>query len=236
MSLDGNHISEGACYQRHDVRDMAAISLLRVAHKMFSDATIVKNLDKLEDCIIHRGFDIGEFHSLLKDFDPPFLDAFRIATCFENMFKAELLCCGYVVHKINNRKHPQLHGIQLQRPIKLSEIKAIEGAAWKRRGKVQITSLNKMTLTLAQLINKNSRYKNSLRLSNACIDAIDTIRRHRNTVHFLVNDIGHYNKKVVGSYIYLRTFLNKRLINRYNKIVQRWEHLRTNAEFQLYEI
>lgn len=237
MALEGNHMSEGACYQHHSARDMAAISILRVAHKMFSQATVIQHLDEVEDVVVNRGFDIGEFHNLVTTFDPPFLDAFRIATSFENLFKAELLLYGYVVHKISRgSRYSSLSSQQKNRPIKLSEIRSLERGSWKRRGPFQINSLSKNTLTLAELISKTGRYKNSLRLSNFCIEAIDTIRKQRNTVHFVVNDIGHYNKKVVEAYIYLRSFINIRLIPKYNSVIQRWDHLRNNPEWRLNEI
>lgn len=237
MALESNHMSEGACYRHHSGRDMAAISILRVAHKLFSQATIIQHLNNVEDVVINRGFDIREFHNLVKTFDPPFLDAFRIATSFENFFKAELILFGYVIHKINrNSRYSSLRSQQQYRPIKVSEIRSLERGTWKRRGLFQINSLSKTTLTLAELISKTGRYKNSLRLSNFCIDTIDTIRKQRNTVHFLVNDIGHYNKKVVESYIYLRSFMNERLIPRYNSVIMRWDHLKNDPELRLNEI
>ena len=237
MSLEGNHMSEGACYQHHSARDMAAINILRMAHKLFSQATVIQHLDEIEDVVVNRGFDIVEFHRLVAKFDPPFLDAFRIATSFENLFKAELLLYGYVVHKISRaNRYSSLNSQQKIRPIKLSEIRSLERGTWKRRGPFQINSLSKRTLTLAEIISKTSRYKYSLRLSNYCIEAIDTIRKQRNIVHFIVNDVGHYNKRVVEAYIYLRSFMNKRLIPRYNSVIQRWDHLKSNPEWVLNEI
>jgi hypothetical protein len=103
-------MSEGACYQHWSGRDMAVLSLLRV------------------EAIRDRGFPIEEFHDFAFSIDPPFLDALRIATSFENLFKAELLAFGYVVHEVDARaaggRFKSLANQQMQRPIRISELRA----------------------------------------------------------------------------------------------------------------
>ncbi len=172
--------------------------------------------------------------------DPPFLDAFRIATSFENLFKAELLHFGYVVHKID--KHANNHrfrtlGIQQElRPIRITEIKRVDRSAWRRHGSFTIVSLTHQTLTLGLLTNARSGYKRSLRLSKQLLDPLNFVRKQRNTVHFLLNDTGRFNNQIVEWYLNLCTAMNKRLLPRYSQIIAKYPHLRGNSSLRLNKI
>jgi hypothetical protein len=94
-------MSEGACYRDSGGRGMAILSLLKYAHRMFSEASVIRKLDDLERIFKSSVPDIHDLYPVFVELDPAFLDAFRIATCFENMFKAQLLKFGYVVHEID---------------------------------------------------------------------------------------------------------------------------------------
>lgn len=239
MAINGNHMSEGACYQCRDARDMALVSLLRTAHQLFSSASIIRELPRLVQLRDQR-FPIEEVHPFFQSLDPPFLDAFRIATSFENLFKAELLDYGYVVHKIDQRtnakKFETLGKQQILRPIRVSEIRKVEQSTWRRRGEFKIASLNHETLTLGSLISAQGSYKRTLRLNQSVIEALSYVRKQRNTVHFVVNDMGRFNNHVVDWYLDLRATINRRLLPRYTKIISRYEHLKSSAAFRLDEI
>lgn len=235
MTINGNHMSEGGCYQHHSFRDMAVYSMLTVAYRLFSQATVIKKLPELEELYVQNAPSVQDLHELIMQLDPPFMDAFRIATCFENMFKAQLLSFGYVVHIIDNKKQLHLHNQQKIRPIKVSEIRSLERKTWKRKGPFQIESLKKKSLTLYH-ITSTKKYQNSLRLSARFIESLNEIRKHRNTIHLLINDIGRYSNKIVLSYSYLKEVVNKRLLNKHNEIIDRWEHMRTNPTLRLNEI
>ena len=207
MSLDGNHMSYGACYASRDARDMALISLLRVAHNLISSASIIQNLGRLI-VLRDRQFPPEDVLALFTELDPPFLDAFKIATSFENLFKAELLAFGYVVHKIDKRANggqfQALANAQEDGPVALTNVKLAEGRSWKRRGPFTIASLRNETLTLGRLIDKKAAYSRSLRLGSKLVTALNFVREQRNTVHFVVNDTGRYNKSVVDHYSCLK--------------------------------
>lgn len=239
MSIEGNHMSQGACYSHRYARDMALVSLLRAAHRLFSGASIIQNLDRLS-ALRNRGFPIEEVHTLYVQLDSPFLDAFRIATSFENLFKAELLAFGYVVHKVDGRTHDRkfedLAKAQLVGPIRVTQVKRAEGSSWKRHGPFTIVSLRSQTLTLGQLINDESAYTRSLRLSQQLRSALKFVREQRNTVHFVVNDAGRFNSHVVDWYLCLRATMNRRLIPRYRALIDRYTHLRDNPMWALNEI
>ena len=239
MPIDGNHISEGACYQNHGARDMALVSVLRVAYKLFTEASVIQNLNRLQ-AIRLAGFPIEDLHALAITFDPPFLDAFKIATSFENLFKAELIAFGYVVHKIDKRAKGgafrALGELQATRPIRLSELRKLEGASWRRQGSFTIVGLTHETLTFGQLTNENNRYRNSLRLNQQMVSALKFVRQQRNTVHFVVNDIGSFNNSVVDWYLCLRAAINSRLLPRYQTIINKYDHLRGSAQCHLKEI
>lgn len=232
-------MSEGACYQNRDARDMALISMLRTAHTLISQSSVIKNLDRFV-AIRDAGFPIQEVHSLFLTLDPPFLDAFRIATCFENLFKAELLAFGYVVHKFDRKAQGgQFKALALTQdttPVCLTKLRELEGKAWKRKGAFTIIGLRPYTLTLGQMINKKNAYKNSLRLSKKAVDALEFVQHQRNTIHFVVNDMGCFNTKIVDWYLCLRSAANTRLLPRYLAIVDRYEHLKGNPQWFLSEV
>lgn len=239
MSLDGNHLSQGACYANADARDMALVSILRVAHKLFASASIIQSLDQL--CALReRHFPLEEVHSLFASLDPPYLDAFKLATSFENLFKAELLSFGYVVHKVdkrvNGRQYEVLARTQSVGPVRIRDIRAAEGTSWRRRGPFTISSLTKETLTLGTLIDLNLGYRRSLRLSSQLVAALQYVRAQRNTVHFVVNDIGRFNEQVVDWYVCLKSAINGRLIPRYRNVIAKYPHLRGNPNWGLDEI
>ncbi|MEO5657778.1 MAG: hypothetical protein ABIO65_10430 [Nitrospiria bacterium] len=239
MAIEGNHLSEGACYQNRDARDIALVRVLRVAHKLFAEASVIQNLDRLQ-AIRAAGFPIEDIHALAMTFDPPFLDAFKIATSFENLFKAELIAFGHVVHKIDKRARGgtfrTLAEQQTTRPIRLSELRKLEGTSWRRQGQFTIVGLTHETLTLGQLTNQNNRYRQSLRLSQQVLSALKFVRQQRNTVHFVVNDIGSFGNCVVDWYLCLRAAMNRRLLPRYQAIINKYDHLRGSAQWHLQEI
>ena len=232
-------MSEGACYQSNDARDIGLVSLLRVAHRLFSSASVIQALPRLVE-LRTREFPIAEFHELFLTLDPPFLDAFKIATSFENLFKAELLDFGYVVHKIdkraNARQFEALGSQQALRPIHVTEIRAAEGATWMRRGPFTIASLGHETLTLGLLISEHAAYWRSLRLAKPLRDALDFVRTQRNTVHFVVNDSSRFNNQIVDWYLGLRSAMNTRLLPRYRKVIMRYPHLKSSPALALNEI
>lgn len=237
MPLNKN-MSEGACYVNHDARNMAMISLMRTAHRLLSQSSVIVRLTELET-LCANGFPLEEFHRFAASMDPPFLDAFRIATAFENLFKAELLGFGYVVHKFDVKAGPlfkQLANQQKTRPIKVTELKAAEGVTWCKRDDFVIAGLTHETIPFGRLISSGSAYSRSLRLSGKLMQALDTTREHRNTVHLVMNDIGRFNINVVENYLVMRDAFNTRLLHRYQRILGRYEHMRDSKGLSLNKI
>lgn len=126
MALDGNHFSEGACYQQKQAKDMAILSLVRQAHKLCASASSIQYLGEIRDAIEPTWND-EKVHSLFERLNPAFLDALFIATAAENLLKSELLTRDYVVHVVDKNIAPHLRSLQDKRPLPLSDIKTEEG-------------------------------------------------------------------------------------------------------------
>jgi hypothetical protein len=229
-------MSEGACYQSKSARDMAIISLLKHAHRMFREASVIQNLDKLEHLYRNHEPKIEEFVPIFAELDPAFVDAFRISTCFENLFKAQLLKFGYVVHEIDGSKLKHLRQEQLKRPIGVPDVRRIEKSNWKRHGEFTIRCLKLNTLPLGTLIDGATKYPKSLRLSTQALKALNLIRKERNSVHLVVNNIKHLNRELIGSYGLLRILVNTRLVPLHNWALDQWDHTRNYSTLRLKEL
>jgi hypothetical protein len=231
---------------------MALIPILWATHQLFSQTTVIKHLNLCSHiiqnpCSDNDNSNFTELLSLRKYFDFGFMNALRIVTSFENIFKVELINYGYVVHlidcrNINNQrlkcKCKKLKEEQKIRPVKVSEIKALQGISWPRRGPLQINYLEKRTITISQIISENNRYKNSLHLTNSIIKALKDLNRQRNKLHLYFGACPELpmSQKHIDLYMYLIDNFNQKFFYRYNKSINRYNHLRSNPNWTLKKI
>ena len=224
--LHANNLSEGSCYSGTDGKDMVTEQVLRNSVTLFKQATVIKNLDLLKKYCFGSSKNLTKFFLIKKD--SPYLDAFRIATCFENFLKMELIDYGYVIHSIDGRidsqKYAALANKQKIMPIKLSSLKQLEGLRWKRGYQFVFQSLKKNTINFNILINQ-SKYRSCFKMKSIIFQELNRIRSHRNNIHFLCNDIGEYNKQIILGYIEMKECINNRLIPKYNKLCDKYSHL-----------
>lgn len=215
---------------------MAVFSLLRAAHRLFSSATVISNLERLIGIREQKYSQVDTFGILLT-LDPAYLDAFRIATCFENLLKAELLDFGYVVHMIDPKAHGcrfrQLAELQKKAPVRATCIRQIEGHSWRRNGEFAIASLKPVTIGLPLLLDQKTAYYRSLRLSQRLVEALQRTRKERNAIHFIARDARTINDRVIEDYIDLREAVNRRLLPRYERIRARYKHIADNTYWNL---
>jgi len=230
--LHANHLSEGCCYSDAGGKDMVAEQVLKNCIILFRQATVIENLNLLEE--IYFGSRSSSEFPITKG--SPYLDAFYIATCFENFLKMELIDYGYVIHIIDRRndskKYAVLASNQEKMPIKLSSLKKLEGLRWKRGNQFVFRSLTKNTINFNTLI-KEPKYRSCFRMKSIIFQELNRIRNHRNNVHFLCNDVGEYNKQIVLGYIEMKKCINNRLIPKYNKLCAK---LRRSQEWYVNKI
>ena len=90
--LRASHLEEGVCYTSPYWRQKVAMDVLAQAHRIFAPTSRIRKLEQMKAKVSPRTerqmVSSARFFSSL---DVPVVDAFRIATCFENLFKARLL-------------------------------------------------------------------------------------------------------------------------------------------------
>lgn len=232
MALDGNFYSEGACYQSKDAKDMATLSLVRQAHRLFAAATSIKYIEEFKD-IVSEKFNPNKMLSLNAKLNPSFLDALLIVTAFENVLKAELLAKDFVVHEAA-AKSP-LKPIQEKTPLAVSQLITEEGTNWQASGKFTIKSLSKKTLTISRIVGE-PHYQTELSLKKDEVEALQRAIHHRNKVHLFINDSRSFSNQVIADLELLKSLINRIAIPRCNATLQQISHLSDRDDMKLTEI
>lgn len=75
------------------------INLITFSMMVFNDSYIVKEIDPLISYLNFKAeHKVGKYDNLLRN---ELIDTIRICTCFENIFKAELILKGYMIHNLS---------------------------------------------------------------------------------------------------------------------------------------
>ncbi len=204
---------------------MVAEQVLRNGVTLFKQATVIKNLNLLRKFCFVSSKSLTKFSEIKND--SPYLDAFRIATCFENFLKMELIDYGYVIHiidrKSDSKKYAALAKKQETMPIKLFSLRKLEGLRWKRGNQFVFRSLKKKTINFNTLINQ-PKYSSCFKMKSIIFQDLNRIKNHSNNIHFLCNDYGAYNEQIILGYIEMKECINNRLIPKYNKLCDKYSH------------
>jgi len=225
--LRANTLAEGACYRDLRTRKWVAICILEQCYRICEGASLLRRLDDL------AAIDFNNFtnrdnearfrlHDLIISLDPPVLDAVRIATCFENLFKARLLLRGYIIHQIDKKalssSYKYLADEQQARPIKISEIKHAEGLQ-RRNHDYAFQSLSSFTLTYSRLVTQEA-YKTQLHLPPKLFKSLADIVDNRNNLHYLISANAVYTRSFIVDLLYIRRSFNRFVVRTNNALVK----------------
>ena len=86
--LRADQVVEGACYTDVSWRRLTVLNMLGASYRIFKPTSVIRRLDALAAIDLLKPRQFRRFSRLIWSLDPPVLDAVRIATCFENLFKA----------------------------------------------------------------------------------------------------------------------------------------------------
>jgi hypothetical protein len=222
--LPAQALGEGACYSNVLNRRTVVLTLLCVSHRLFEGATVIRRLDAVAPYIFALRTGLEEkdrraLHEIVLSFDPPVLDAVRIATCFENLYKARLLLAGFVIHRIESSpRWKRLAQTQLERPVRVVEIKRAEGLVGRRDLGYAFDSLSPHTLGWRTLMKPS--YQAVIKLPDRLHQCVNRVAAQRNTLHFLGGgDVGSYNEKVIVDLRYMRTAFNRYVVGGANRLL-----------------
>ena len=157
-------------------------------------------------------------HRFFSSLDVPVVDAFRITTSFENLFKARLLLRGWVIHEIVRNVHPTLAKEQRQKPVKVSALKSAEGVTGVRDIGYEFKGLSPRTLGWSDLVNRPA-YRAEIRLPDRLFEALRPFAGKRNTLHFLALDSVVYDTKVIEDLSVIRSCFNRFVVKHHNRLV-----------------
>jgi hypothetical protein len=147
------------------------------------------------------------------------LDALKIVTCFESAFKAELIMKGYVVHWIDKSKYKKLRKRQYKSPIKIFEIKQLEGLTNNKNNNYKFNSLLDKTIPFSIFLSK-SKYQAILKYPLRTFSILERINRTRNTLHFINQGGAFYNKPILDEYDFLDRVVKQQIVKRHNRLVR----------------
>jgi hypothetical protein len=223
--LRANCLGEGACYTDLRTRQWVAINILSSCYRIGEGASLLRRLDELAALDFGNMDDEGRLRALdlFVSLEPAVLDAVRIATCFENLFKVRLLLRGYVIHQIDkearSRSFKSLADEQRKRPIKISEIRCAEGLRWQRQPEYVFQSLSSFTLGRSTLL--KAAYTTPLNLPSKLFTSLKDIVDKRNSLHFLANNTALYNRKFVEDLRCIRESFNRFIVGANNDLVKK---------------
>ena len=158
-------------------------------------------------------------HRLLSSLDVPVVDAFRITTCFENLFKARLLLKGWLIHQVSPVTQKALANQQRTHPIRISHLKRVEGFFRFRDIGYEFASLSHRTLRWSTMVHE-SAYRAELGLPVRLFDALEPFAGKRNSLHFLALDSSHYDTRVVDDLCVIRSCFNRFVVRQHNRLVK----------------
>jgi hypothetical protein len=221
--LRANHFAEGACYTDLPTRKWVVMAILSSCYRICEGTSLLRRLDELAALDFSHMNHSGRASALLWSLDPPVLDAVRIATCFENLFKARLLLRGYVIHRIDKQAlslpYTYLAAEQRKRPIKILEIKRAEGLRWRRKPQYVFQSLSIFTLSWNTIVTQ-AAYTTRLRLPSKLFTSLKDIVDKRNSLHYLADSTAFYNRKFVEDLLFIRESFNRFIVKTHNDLVK----------------
>jgi len=222
--LRANDLQEGACYANLKTRKWVVQGILANCHRLFSETSNIVHLDRLSQINFRDQHSLQSFHSMVQTFDPPILDAFRICTCFENFFKAQLLLRGFVIHKIRKGSLPSTYRYlatdQTSRPITINEINIAEGLKRKKGNNYVFQSLLTLTIEFSTFF-KQTNYKSEVKVPKRLFDAVESINNQRNTLHYLTSDFHFYDEKAIEDLVCIRHCFNGYVVKTLNRLSDR---------------
>jgi hypothetical protein len=199
--------------------------ILWKCYQICEGASLLRRLDELVSLDFSTMDDEGRVHAheLLVSLEPPVLDAVRIATCFENLFKARLLLRDYVIHEIDKEarssSYANLRAEQWKRPITISEIKCAEGLKGGLPPQYVFQGLSSRTLEWNTVTKK--AYRTELGLPSKLVTSLRNIRAQRNSLHYLLADAtAVYNRRFVEDLLCIRESFNTFIVGPHNDLVK----------------
>jgi hypothetical protein len=219
--LRANYVGEGYCYTAVRHRLETAMALILSAHRILRDASRVRRLRAIKSIDFTRRLSLPRVHKLMTSLDPIAIDAVRIATAFENVFKARLLLHGFVVHRIDRRggtTAKMLAKIQHTRPLRIRDVKRAEGCRHGRRIDYVFRLLENTTLGCRVMVGQ-AAYRGALRLPVELLDAFDQIVHQRNAVHFLAGSVDFLNARFIEELTLMVNSFNRIAVPQHNRLV-----------------
>jgi hypothetical protein len=191
-------------------------------YRICEGASLLRRLDELAALDFGDMNQSGRASALLWPLEPPILDAVRIVTCFENLFKARLLLRDYGIHRIDKQAldlpYKYLAAEQRKRPIKILEVKRAEGLRWKRQHQYVFQSLSILTLS-GNTMATQAAYMTRLRLPAKLFTSLKDVVDKRNSLHYLADSTAFYNRKFVEDLLFIRESFNRFVVRIHNDLV-----------------
>lgn len=216
--LKASHREEGACYTGPRYRKHVALHMLSHAHRIFTPTSRIKHLKRLQEVFNRRpARDSLQDSKFLWSLEPSVVDAFRITTCFENLFKARLILDGWLIHQIRKEKQPDLSKLQRAQPVRISTVKKVEGRVGKRDIGYAFETLSIKTLQWATLV-EQPHYRRAIGLPDRLFEALRPFAAKRNTLHFLALNSAQYSKAIVDDLLIIKNGFNRFVVQRHNRM------------------
>ena len=226
-------IEEGACYVTDTTKLYVAWSMLCSSSTLFWGCGIIKELDRalslFSQAFGEKPEALSELFTLLQSNESPVLDAVRIAICFDNYFKAQLLLKNYLVHEMNldvcRKNYPQfITGnakkellLQKTTPILIADVKQAEKQDdWSAE---PLQTLTKYTIAMNTLIEEpkyREVYSTKASDDQQLFSILRRLHKTRNTLHFLSIE---YAPGEIGDFAFLRDYVSNHIDALANKIL-----------------
>jgi len=220
LPLPANNLSQGSCYTTASWRFHIVLAMLRRCRGLLRDTTLVVELEPLRR-LVAPPIAMEDFWEINERLDDRIVDCIRICTCFENVFKAELLRKGYVIHEVHTKGAPAsyrpLASAQRKRPVRIAELRRAQGVAGWRRSDFVFEGLNDKTIPFSRLL-ATPGYRRHLRYKQAVFDALTRFNDWRNGLHFLSPGITPYNAPLIADLDALLSCFDERVVPTYNRL------------------
>lgn len=217
--LRANYSAEGVCYTTVRWRRMTALRVLAAGGRLFGQASIIRNLDRLATIDLGKSRNQLKFSRLIWKLDPSVVDAVRIVCCFENLFKARLLLSGFVVHEVDRKAAADLRIEQAKRPLLIRSLKRREGVLGRRDIDYSFNLLRPTTLGW-RVLTEVPAYRRQIALPDRLFQNLTEIAASRNTLHFLSSQTVSYSAKIFEDLRYIRTCFNRHVVQRHNRLLK----------------
>jgi len=203
------------------------MNLLTFGFKHFKNTTRLKEISVLKkscEKISLKTFsplDLVDLENIIFD---NLIDCVKISICFENFFKGLFLAKGYVVHKLDKNKFPNLYREQFKRPILFTEVLSI--ANWETNKNIQVSDdrfkqeirgILKNTIGLPILT--GNEYLNTINFSNDIMSIIKYDLNYRNNLHYYLAENYSISKNDYANFIKVIEYVNSNIVSFQNQFV-----------------